>query len=97
MNRGSFGTGLWKEIRKKWETLYGNTRFLIGNDSKVSFWKDLWCGDEALCSTFPTLFNLVVHKEALVRDAWDNSGGGGSSFPYFTRSFNDLEKVEVEN
>lgn len=47
-------------------------RFLIGDGSRVSFWKDFWCEEEALCYLFPTLFNLTVHKEALVRDVRDN-------------------------
>ena len=46
MNRGSFGTGLWKEIKKEWEILYDNTKFLIGTGNRVSFWKELmvWGG-----------------------------------------------------
>ena len=30
-NRGNFGTGVWKEIRKDWVTLRDNSRFLIGD------------------------------------------------------------------
>ena len=41
---------------------------------KVRFWKDIWCGEEPLSLTFPTLFSL-----ALVADFWDLVGeeGGG--------------------
>ena len=60
-NMGNFGTSLWKEIRKDWVTLYDNARFLIGDGSRVSFWKDIWCEEETLCMSFHTLFNLVVH------------------------------------
>ena len=50
--RGGFGSGFWKEIRKEWETLLPNALFLIGDGRRVSFWKDLWCGEEALCRSF---------------------------------------------
>ena len=39
-NRGNFGTGVRKEIMKDWVTLLGNSRFLIGEGSRVRFWKD---------------------------------------------------------
>ena len=96
-NMGFFRTCLWKEIRKDWEILYGNTRFLIGDGCRVRFWKDIWCEEEALCMSFPTLFNLDVHKDALVRDVWDYSRVGGGWIPCFIRSLNDWEMREAEN
>ena len=66
----SFGIGLWKEIRKDWEVLLLNAKFVIGDGSRVGFWKDVWVGEEALCRAFPTLFSLVVRKEALIREVW---------------------------
>ena len=95
-NRENFGTGLWKEIRKDWGTLLDNAKFQIRDGSRISFWKDFWFWEEALCRHFPTLFRLVVNKEVVVRDVWDNSGIGGWS-PGFIRSFNDWELMEVEN
>ena len=95
-NRENFGIGLWKEIRKDWGTLHDNAKFQIGDGSRVSFWKDLWCGEEVLCRSFPTSFSLAINKEVVVRDVWDNSEEGGWS-PSFVRSFNDWELMEVEN
>ena len=40
---------------------------MIGDGSRVSFWKDVWVGEEALCKVFPALFSLEVRKEALIR------------------------------
>ena len=37
---------------------------------------------------FPTLFGLVVQKEALIREVWDNSREGGW-IPCFSGPFND--------
>ena len=47
--------------------------FLVGDGSRVSFWKDLWCGGEALCLSFPSLFDLAAQKQALVADVWDST------------------------
>ena len=95
-NRENFGPGLWKEIRKDWGAVLDNAKFQIGDGNRVGFWKDLWCGEKALCRSYLTLFSLVVNKEVMVREVWDNSGVGGWS-PGFIRSFNDWELMEVEN
>ena len=50
---------------------FPNAGFSIGDGKRVSFWKDVWCREEVLCLVFPSLFNLVVHKEAMVVDVWD--------------------------
>ena len=63
---------VWKEIRKDWATLFVNSRFLIRDGSRVRFWKDFWCGEEALCRAYPNLLNSVVHKDVL-----DNFGERG--------------------
>ena len=45
------------------------------------------CGEVALCMAFPTLFSLVVRKQALIREVWDISNEGGwtpcSSWPFY--------------
>lgn len=55
-------TSIWKEIRKEWETLLPNAMFLVGEGRRVRFKKDRWCGEEALCPSFPSLFNLAAQK-----------------------------------
>ena len=50
--RNSFRTGLWKEIRKGLEVVLLNAKFVISDGSRVSFWKDVWVGEEALCRAF---------------------------------------------
>ena len=87
---------MWKEIRKDWEVILDNAKFFISDGSKVSFWKDIWCGEEALCMAYPTLFSLAVQKEALIREVWDNSSEDGC-IPCFSRSFKDTKVMEVEN
>ena len=71
--RGSYGISLWKEIRKEFQ----NAVFSLGDGRRVNFWKDAWCGEEALCSVYPFLFNLALNKEATVADMWDRGRGEG--------------------
>ena len=87
--RGGYGTGLWKEIRKEWPLFFQNATFSVGHDRRISFWKDIWCEEELLSSTFPTLFSLAVLKGDRIADVWDNSRGGGGWSPIFSRSIND--------
>ena len=61
--REGFGVGLWKEIRKEGSLLNNNIVFSVGNGRRVRFWKDSWCGDEAFCNSFPSLYALAVSKE----------------------------------
>ena len=42
--RNSFGTGLWKEIRKGWDMVRLNAKFVVGDGSRIRFWKDVWGG-----------------------------------------------------
>ena len=93
---GGFGVGLWKEIRKEWTQLIQNTYFDLGNGSRISFWNDAWCGEEALSLTFPNLFRLTAQKNARVAEMWNPESGEGGWNPIFLRSFNDWEIEEVD-
>ena len=94
--KGGFGVGLWKKIRKEWTHLFQNTYFALGNGSRISFWRDAWCGEEALSLTFPNLFRLTTQKNARAADLWNRESGEGGWNPTFPRSFNDWEMEEVD-
>ena len=96
VSNGPYDNGLWKEIRKDWEILHPKVGFIVGNGRRVQFWKDAWCGEVALCTLFPSLFALAMHKEASVANAWDCSRDVGRWSPRFIRLFNDWELEEVE-
>ena len=70
--------------------------FSLGDGKRVSFWKDIWCGEEALCLDFPMLYNLADHKDTMVADVWEGSREEGGWLPIFLRSLNDWEMEEVE-
>ena len=56
-------------IRKEWESFSPTTLCFVGNDRRVRFWKDFWCGEEPLAITFPSLFSLAVNKEVVENKA----------------------------
>ena len=97
--REAHGMGLWKGIRMDWKLVSDRLVFIVGNGRRVSFWRDRWCGDSPLCMSFPSLFALIVEKEAWVTDIWDplaEGGLGGVWNPCFLRAFNDWEVEEAK-
>ena len=62
----------------------------------VSEWViiDAWCGEEVLCSVFPSLFNLTVQKDAMVAEMWDCNREEGGWSSTFLRPLNDWEMEE---
>ena len=63
----------------------------MGKGTKVKFWTDHWCGDEALSRIFPQLFALAVHKNVTINEVWDSSLGQGGWNLRFARDSNDWE------
>ncbi|KAJ9689707.1 hypothetical protein PVL29_012417 [Vitis rotundifolia] len=51
--RGPFGVGLWKGILKEMSWCWNNMKFKVGRGTKIMFWTDHWCGNEALSQAFP--------------------------------------------
>ena len=66
-------------------SLISHTIFSLEDGRRLRFWKDIWCGDEALCYSFPSIFSLAANKDILVANVCEE---GGYS-PSFTRPFND--------
>ena len=66
--RESYGIRLWKAIRKEWELLHNKVDFLVGSGQRVKFWKDKWCGDMALCTSYLALYAIADSKEDWVVD-----------------------------
>ena len=71
--RGNYGVGFWKETRKAWEIVLSHAVFSTGDGRRVSFWKYRWCGEMALCTSFPSLVALAADKEAetTVVNVWE--------------------------
>ena len=43
--------------------------FKIGNGDGIRFWEDTWLGDNPLSMQYPSLYNIVRHKNILVANA----------------------------
>ena len=52
-------------------------KFKVGRGTKIMFWTDHWCGNEALSQAFPQIFALAVCSNELVNDVWDPRLGQG--------------------
>ena len=58
----------WKGILKVQIDFFSNGTFKIGNGQGTRFWEDTWLGDNPLSMQYPSLFNIVHHKNVLVAD-----------------------------
>ncbi|KAJ9674776.1 hypothetical protein PVL29_023982 [Vitis rotundifolia] len=87
--RGTFGVGVWKEIMKEANWCWESIEFKVGKGTRVKFWTDQWCGNEAMSQTFPHLFTLAVHRNATVNEVWDTNLGQGEWNLRFSSDFND--------
>lgn len=58
---------MWKHISQI-GPFFPLTRFVIGDGKIIKFWTDLWWGDATLCLTYPRLFRITFHKDAVVAD-----------------------------
>jgi hypothetical protein len=83
--------GVWKNIRKGWDSFSRFTRFVVGNGSKISFWHDLWCGDTALKVAFTAFFGITRVKDAAVADNLEHLGDSIQWNVSFTREAHDWE------
>ena len=86
--RERFGVGLSKAIKREGGAMGDNMAFSMGNGRRVGFWKHSWCGDDPLCTTLPSLFNVSLSKEVWVEDGCNHSREGGWD-PRFSKQLND--------
>ncbi|RVW42680.1 hypothetical protein CK203_103889 [Vitis vinifera] len=64
--------------------------------TRVKFWKGKWCGDVALCTSYPALYSIVYSKEDWVVNVWHSTIEGGCWATSFIRAINDWELDLVE-
>jgi len=77
---------LWKNIRKWLDKLSIFTSFVVGDGSKISFWRDQWCGETTLKVAFSVLYGLGREKDASVADNLEFLGGSNQWNVNFTRA-----------
>ena len=94
---GPYGVGLWKEIMKEADWCWESIVFKVGKGTRILFWMDKWCGNEALSQIFPQLFTLASNRNAKVSEVWDSSLGQGGWNLRLARDFNDWELEQIGN
>ncbi|XP_060212175.1 uncharacterized protein LOC132639770 [Lycium barbarum] len=61
-----YGVGVWKGIRRLWDTFVQQTHFEVGNGSLLRFWKDKWVGSTILQDDFPNLFRIAQDPNSVI-------------------------------
>jgi hypothetical protein len=64
---------------------------VVGDGTRISFWRDLWCGDSVLKVAFPVLFGIACVKNAFVANNMEVLGGLNQWNVNFTREAHDWE------
>ena len=56
----------WKVLMKVKDEFFNRGSFTVGNGENTRFWEDTWLGDKPLSHQYPSLYNIVHHKEVSV-------------------------------
>ena len=51
---------------------FKHIRFSLGNGDGIRFWEDTWLGQNPLSDQYPSLYNIVRHKNVLVANVLDS-------------------------
>lgn len=72
-------------------------KFEIGSGTNMQFWKDRWCTNRPLMLESPSLFNIMINKDARVADCWVPYKEGGAWNVGLRRRLNDGEIADMTN
>ena len=60
--KGSFGVGLWKDIRKEGQQTKHDCKLVLGNGGRIRFWEDSGMG-RILFATYSQPFMQLLHQK----------------------------------
>ena len=52
---------------------FARGHFEVGNGQGARFWEDIWLGNSSLAVRYPSLFNIVRHKNVLAAQVLENN------------------------
>ncbi|XP_009608766.2 uncharacterized protein [Nicotiana tomentosiformis] len=70
-----YGVGVWKVIRKIWNSMLCNTRIKVENGRKTLFWNDSWLGHGPLKELFPEFYCIAIVPDLRMEVGWGNMVG----------------------
>jgi hypothetical protein len=56
----------WKGLMRVKEEFFKRGAFILGDRANIRFWEDKWLGDRPLATQYPSLYNIVQHKNQIV-------------------------------
>ena len=59
-------SSFWKGLMRVKEEFFNRGFFKIGNGMSTRFWEDTWFGKTPLANQYPSLYNIVRHKDVTV-------------------------------
>jgi hypothetical protein len=62
----SFKVGDWKGLMKVKLDFFSRGSFKVGDGTSVHFWEDVCLGEVPLSEQYPSLYNIVQHKNVLI-------------------------------
>ena len=58
----------WKGLMRVKDDFFERGSFTIGNVQSTRFWEDSWLGQTPLADQYPSLYNIVRHRNVVVAD-----------------------------
>ncbi|KAJ4758872.1 RNA-directed DNA polymerase (reverse transcriptase)-related family protein [Rhynchospora pubera] len=56
----------WKSLKRLEQVVNAQCRYTVGDGRGVKFWEDVWIGDCALNTKYPSLYNICLDKHCTV-------------------------------
>ena len=69
-----YGVGVMEKIRRGWWGFFSYTRFEVGDGSKIKFWHNTSCKDQALEEAIIDLYSIACANDAFVQENLELSG-----------------------
>jgi hypothetical protein len=66
VNIKSNDSPFWKGLMRVKEEYFSRGSFSLGDGSSIRFWEDTWLGDRPMAAQYPSLYNIVLHKDQVV-------------------------------
>ncbi|XP_026383460.1 uncharacterized protein LOC113278957 [Papaver somniferum] len=66
-----YGYSIWKGINKYTELFKSNCIFRLGDGTRISFWIDIWVGDQPLFQRFPAVYGVCATKNHTISQMYN--------------------------